>query len=56
MAKQTGNEAVDEMAKEPSVDMFFDRNPRTLTDDELRQLIAVERVKRATFIEKKASK
>lgn len=52
MAKE-GNELIDEIAKEPNLDRFFDRNPKTLTDDALRELIAIERTKRALFIEKK---
>lgn len=49
-----GNELVDEVGKEPTLDAYFDRNPRTLTDDELRQLIEVERSNRAAFIEKRS--
>lgn len=51
-----GIELVDEIAKEPTLDIFFDRNPRTLSDDDLRELIEIERRKRALFIEKKQSK
>lgn len=48
-----GNELIDEIAKEPTVDFFFDRNPATLTDDDLRMLVEIERKNRALFIEKK---
>jgi hypothetical protein len=50
---QDGNAAIDEMGKEPSLDLFFDRNPRTLADADLMQLIEIERKNRALFIEKK---
>lgn len=52
MAK-TGKEMVDEIAKEPNLDKFFDRNPRDLDDQALRELIEIERGRRALFIEKK---
>lgn len=51
--RQTGQEAIDEISKAPTLDVFFDRNPKTLSDDDLRQLIEVERKDRALFIEKK---
>lgn len=51
--EKTGNEFIDEIGEEPTLDSFFDRNPRTLTDDHLRQLIEIERRNRATFIEKR---
>lgn len=51
---QDGNEAIDEIAKEPDLDFFFfDRNPKELSDDDLRQKIEIERGRRALFIEKK---
>lgn len=50
---QTGNELIDEIGQEANLDRYFDRNPRTLTDDELRQLVEIERGRRAMFIEKK---
>lgn len=54
--KLTGPELVDEIAKEPNLDMFFDRNPKTISDEELLELIEIERGRRALFIDKKASK
>ena len=53
---QDGNAAIDEAAKEPSLDLFFDRNPREMTDADFRQLIEIERKNRALFIEKKQEK
>jgi hypothetical protein len=53
MTGKDGNELIDEIAKEPNLDRFFDCNPKTLNDDDLRQLIEVERQRRALFIEKK---
>lgn len=50
---KTGPEMVDEIGKDPTLDSFFDRNPKTLSDDDLRALIEVERKNRAMFIEKK---
>lgn len=53
---QDGNAAIDEASEEPSLDFFFDRNPKTLTDDDLRLYIEIERRDRATFISKKQEK
>jgi len=55
MADKTpdANALVDEIGKDPTLDLYFDRNPKTLTDDELRQLIDVEPRNRAAFIRKK---
>lgn len=51
---ETGNEAIDKIAKEPNLDFFFfDRNPIELTDDDLRRMIETERTRRAQFISKK---
>lgn len=54
--KLNGPELVDEIAKEPNLDRFFDRNPRDISDEELLELIEIERGRRAMFIEKKATK
>jgi len=51
--EQTGNEAIEEIAKEPTLDFYFDNNPRTLTDEQLRALVERERRERALFIAKK---
>lgn len=53
MSEQDGNELIDEIAKAPNLDKFFDKNPRHISDDELLELINIERQKRALFIEKK---
>lgn len=53
MPKTTGNDAIDEIAKEPNLDWFFDANPKTFTDDDYRRYIQQEREKRAMFIDKK---
>lgn len=49
----TGNEQIDDIGKTPNLDMFFDKNPRELTDEQFREYIAIERQNRALFIEKK---
>lgn len=41
------------IAEEPNLDFFYDRNPKTLTDEDLLALIKIERGNRALFIEKK---
>lgn len=56
MDDRKAKELVDEMAAEPTLDAFFNRNPKELTDDDLRKLVAREREKRAQFINKDASK
>ena len=50
---QDGNESIDDIGKTPNLDLFFDRNPKHLSDDDLLELIKVERQQRALFIEKK---
>lgn len=50
---QTGQEAIDEIGKTPTLDIFFDRNPREMGDEEWLAVIEGERQKRALFIEKK---
>lgn len=55
VAVEDGNAAVDVMAQFPTLDTFFDRNPRDLTDADLMQLINRERAQRALFIEKKGA-
>lgn len=54
--EKEANDYIDEIGQDPTLNSFFDRNPRSLSDDELRQLIDIERQNRALFIEKKASK
>lgn len=51
--RQDGNEAFDEIASKPNLDLWYDRNPSTLTDDDIHLRIEVERQERALFIEKK---
>lgn len=53
--EEDGNAAIDVMAQFPTLDTFFDRNPRTLSDADLMQLVLRERAQRALFIEKKGS-
>lgn len=48
-----GNVLIDKIGETPNLDAFFDANPRHLTDDQLLELIKVERQQRAIFIEKK---
>ncbi len=47
---------VQAMVADPTLDAFFDRNPATLTDDDFRKLIEIERVRRAEFITAESSK
>ncbi len=47
---------VQDMVADPTLDQFFDRNPATLTDDDFRKLIEIERVRRAEFITAESSK
>lgn len=51
--EQDGNEAIDEIGKKPNIDMFFDRNPKHLSDEELMRYIEIERMDRARQIAKK---
>ena len=53
MADKDGNALIDEIGKEPNLDYFYDRNPATLRESDLRQLVDIERRNRALFIEKK---
>ena len=41
---------VTDMIADPTLDQFFDRNPATMTDDDFRAFIEIERVRRAEFI------
>lgn len=50
---EDGNELIDKIGEQPTMDFFFDRNPKELSDDDLRRLIDIERGNRAAFIEKK---
>lgn len=52
--EKTGSELIDEIAKEPSLDFFYDRNPKSLSHDEYVRLVEIERGKRAMFIQKKS--
>ncbi len=47
---------VQDMIADPTLDAFFDRNPATLTDDDFRAFIEIERVRRAEFITAESSK
>ncbi len=47
---------VQDMVADPTLDQFFDRNPATLTDDDFRKLIEIERVRRAEFITAESGK
>ncbi len=51
------HELVEDMVNDaPPLDLFFDRNPAGLTDDQLRKFIAMERVRRAEFITAEGNK
>ena len=47
---------VQDMIADPTLDAFFDRNPATMTDDDFRAFIEIERVRRAEFITAESSK
>lgn len=53
---KTGPEVIDEMAAEPTLDAYFDADPHTLTDDDLKAFIEIQRQKRALFITKESEK
>lgn len=48
----TAPEIIDKMVGFPSLDLFLDRNPKHLSEDDLRQYIDVQRHRRAMYIEK----
>lgn len=50
--EKTGNEIVDEIAKEATLARFYDRNPNGLSDEDLLDLVELERKQRALHIEK----
>lgn len=54
MTEKEGNDFIDEISQDPTLNSFFDRNPKGLTDDDLKRLIEIERQNRALFIEKKS--
>lgn len=51
-----GNELIDEIGKQPTMDRYFDRNPKELSDSDLLELIETERANRAAFITKRNAK
>lgn len=51
-----GNELIDEIGKQPTMDRYFDRNPKELSDTDLLELIETERANRAAFITKRSAK
>lgn len=51
-----GAEILAEAIKEPSIDVFLDRHPKTITDADYEALIGVLRKERAIFITKDADK
>lgn len=50
-AAKDGNDLLDMIGQQPTLDRFLDRNTHAtpLTDDELRRLIVSERMRRATI-------
>lgn len=52
----TGAELIGEMIKEPSLDVFYDRHPDTLTAQDYKLLIDRLRADRARFTDKAAAK
>lgn len=49
---ETGPEVMDAMQETPTLDRFFDRNPRTLTREDFLNKIKAERKLRALYIAK----
>ena len=49
---KTGNELIDEMVEDPTMDQFYDRHPNTLTEDDLKKIVLIERKNRALYITK----
>ena len=54
--EKDGNDLIDEIGQDPTLNSFFDRNPKSITEDDWMQLVEIERQKRAMFIEKRSSK
>ena len=54
--QKTATDMVTDMIADPTLDAFFDRNPATMTDDDFRSFIEIERVRRAEFITAESSK
>ena len=52
----TGPEMLEEIAAESTLDELMRRDPKTLTDEELLQLVSVERRQRALFIKGRVEK
>lgn len=50
MTEKTGPEFIAEFSKNPTLDEFMRRNPRSLSDDEIRDFIKARRAERAQFI------
>lgn len=52
----TGPQLIDKMVELPTLDLFLDRNPKHLSDDDLRQYIDIQRHRRTMYIEKEQDK
>jgi len=55
-SEKTGVEIMDAMVQVPTLDRFFDNDPKTLTDDDLWELIGAQRAQRAIFMEKESER
>jgi hypothetical protein len=55
-SEKTGVEIMDAMVQAPTLDRFFDNDPKTLTDDDLWELIGAQRAQRAIFMEKESER
>lgn len=53
---ETATETIDRMVADPTLDKFFDNNPRTFTDADFRSFIAGQRAARAVQVLKKEAK
>lgn len=45
-------ELMEELVKEPTIDMFFEADPSTLSREQLAELVTIQRRDRALFITK----
>lgn len=56
MTDKTVQEHMDDAAQEPTLDDYFRRDPKTLTEEEYHDFIRLQRETRAQFQEKDRSK
>lgn len=50
MTEKTGPELMDEVVQHPTIDLYLDRHPKSLTVEDKKRLISMLREERALFI------